>query len=247
MTPVVARSLFPSTDPSHWFRDDDGRELLRRLLLEQVTDGGTAAGEVLRLWHGFGPEEQQRIARHWLTEEGALSETTISFEFVNKVGKLLGRWALSRDARESPTWAMQWVQAYLETPPKTGLLARDAGYQQWISGIVFGAKESFCEMELSRSVAGDFAELMTLCWEHVQRLEASREASTGFQKFLPTGRARRRLSRRGSPGPSSASGHRQSRSPRITPGQPTSPVRGLRPAGAAGCPPRRAPPPWRAR
>ncbi len=41
--------------------------------------------------------------------------------------------------------------------------------------------------------------------------EKANLASTGFQKFLPTGRARRRLSRRGSPGPSSASGHRQSR------------------------------------
>lgn len=169
LSPTMARDLFTSIRAYHWFAPEGGgRDLLRDLLSEEVSDAGALlwARPMLRY---FSSDQQQFVLTRWLSEPHVAGAAGAQEELAREVGKYLGSGTLRREGRE--LWPRELVNELLEHRPEAGLLSEDVTYQQWLLGLVQGMQMGDGHDAPWRGSPDDYAQYADRLWDRLHVLD----------------------------------------------------------------------------
>ena len=177
--PRIARAILTNIRDFNWFRDPEGKQLLFRLLHDEIKDPGALRWSLGSV--GWFPKEQRRrLVTRWLVEDGSLPQKgeglKESLKLVHHLGTFLGSGALYRSNAGEKTWVRPILDEWLTKRPSEGLLSLDEGYREWLGGVLASSAEmsdpskATDEWRLPHGAPADHYLIMKQCWDRLIEL-----------------------------------------------------------------------------
>jgi len=182
--PRIARAMLVDIRAYNWFREPSSRQLLFRLLCDEITDPGALHWFLDNV--GWFPAEQRRqVLARWLTEDGSLPQQgeglKESLKLVHHLGTYLGSGSLYRSADGEKPWPRPILEEWLTERPAAGLLSTDEGYREWLGGILASSSEmrdpskANQQWGLPEGAAADHRLILEQCWDRLCQLPPCRD------------------------------------------------------------------------